>query len=182
MSRLFLIILFFSLSTAASGKELALSFDDAPRHAKGYFDGQTRADKLIKQLREHNVNQVVFYAVTKDLNDEGVARLKKYTNAGHLLANHTHNHPDFNQLSLDDYVEDFEAAHRELAKFDNVTKLFRFPYLREGDTLAKRDGMRQKMSELGYSNAYITLNNYDWYIEDLFQKAIADGKDRKSVV
>lgn len=168
---------FLFFVNSVNGKELALTFDDAPRMATGYFDGQTRAKKIIQQLKKHKVEQVIFYAVTKDLDKEGISRLKKYSEAGHILANHTHSHPDFSQTSLDEYVEDFEKAHKKLAEFKNVHKFFRFPYLREGDTLQKRDGMCKKLRELGYRNAYITLNNYDWYIEELFQNAIADGKE-----
>lgn len=177
MSRIFFILIFCSIASTAYSKELALTFDDAPRKATGYFDGQTRAKKIIQQLKKYKVEQVVFYAVTKDLDEEGISRLKKYSEAGHILANHTHSHPDFSQTSLNEFVEDFEKAHEKLAEFKNVYKFFRFPYLREGDTLQKRDGMRNKLKELGYRNAYITLNNYDWYIEELFQNAIADGKE-----
>lgn len=42
--------------------------------------------------------------------------------------------------------------------------------------MAKRDGMRKLLSEQGYTNAYITLNNYDWYIEVLFQRAVKEGR------
>ncbi|WP_308375609.1 hypothetical protein [Microbulbifer sp. RZ01] len=35
--------------------------------------------------------------------------------------------------------------------------------------------MRMYLQENGYINAYITLNNYDWYIETLFQEAIDKG-------
>lgn len=157
-------------------KQLAISLDDAPRSATGYFDGPSRAERLIQELKQHQVEQVTFFAVTQDLDSEGRARLKQYAEAGHIIANHTHSHPDFNKLSLDEYVEDFLKADEELKNFPNTRKLFRFPYLREGDTVEKRDGMREKLAELGYRNAYITLNNYDWYIENLFQEAIKNGK------
>lgn len=172
-----ILILSLLLNAIAHSKELALTFDDAPRDASGYFDGPTRAELLIKKLKDHDVKQATFFVVTQDLNEEGKARVKAYAEAGHILANHTHSHPDFNQLSLSAYVQDFLNAEEELDQFDNTRKLFRFPYLREGDTKEKRNGMRKKLAELGYQNAYITLNNYDWYIENLFQEAIAERKE-----
>lgn len=164
------------LSVTAHAKELALTFDDAPRDATGYFDGPTRAELLIKELENHRVKQAAFFVVTQDLNQEGKARVKAYADAGHILANHTHSHPDFNQLPLDTYIQDFLHAEKELNQLQHTRKLFRFPYLREGNTEEKRNGMREKLAQLGYQNAYITLNNYDWYIENLFQEAIAAGK------
>ncbi len=114
--------------------------------------------------------------MSKRLDKEGIQRLQTYSNAGHIIANHTHSHPDFNALSFDEYKDDFLQADRQLRQFKTFRPWFRFPYLREGDTLDKRDGLRELLSEKGYINAYITLNNYDWYIETLFQQAIAKHK------
>ncbi len=164
-------------SHLAYSKEIAITFDDSPRHAKGYFDGNTRSKKLIDELRSHQVKQVAFFSVSERLNKEGIERLNRYAKAGHIIANHTHSHPNINQLTLENFSQDFLIAHNKLKSFDNYFKLFRFPYLREGDTRLKRDGMRQLLQEHGYRNAYITLNNYDWYIEVLFQRAIKKGEE-----
>lgn len=164
----------FSFSVCA--KEIAITFDDSPRHASGYFDGPTRSAKLISELKKHKVKQVAFFSVSQRLNAEGLERLKRYSAAGHIIANHTHSHPDINKLTLDRYIKDVLLADNKLQPLGNFKKLFRFPYLREGDTLSKRDGMRKFLLQQGYTNAYITLNNYDWYIEVLFQKAIKKGR------
>ncbi|GAA4358234.1 polysaccharide deacetylase family protein [Kangiella marina] len=166
------LLLSYLLSFALFSKEIAITFDDSPRGASGYFDGPTRAKTLIKALKDHKVEQVAFFSVSKRLDDEGIKRLKSYNDAGHIIANHTHSHPDINKLSLDEYSADFLKADKRLSQFDNFEKWFRFPYLREGDTKDKRDGMRSLLYEHGYRNAYITLNNYDWYIESLFQESI----------
>jgi peptidoglycan-N-acetylglucosamine deacetylase len=166
----------YLLQGTAYAKELAITFDDSPRQASGYFDGETRSKKLIDELRSHRVKQVAFFSVSKRLDKEGIERLNRYAQAGHIIANHTHSHPNFNQLSLEDFSKDFLLAHNKLQSFDNYKKLFRFPYLREGDTRLKRDGMRKLLQHQGYQNAYITLNNYDWYIEVLFQRAIKQGE------
>lgn len=165
------------LSNTSLSKEIAITFDDSPRAASGYFDGPTRAKRLIAELKEHEVEQVAFFSVSERLDEEGVERLTAYSEAGHIIANHTHTHPDINELSLKDYAQDFLLADSKLRQFKNYQKLFRFPYLREGNTVEKRDGMRALLKENGYKNAYITSNNYDWYIESLFQKALKDGID-----
>ena len=36
-------------------KQLAITFDDSPRHARGLYDGPTRAKKLIKVLKDNDV-------------------------------------------------------------------------------------------------------------------------------
>lgn len=178
LSKIFVYFLIMTSCFAhlAYSKEIAITFDDSPRHAKGYFDGNTRSKKLIDELRSHQVKQVAFFSVSERLNKEGIERLNRYAKAGHIIANHTHSHPNINQLTLENFSKDFLMAHNKLKSFDNYSKLFRFPYLREGDTRLKRDGMRQLLQEHGYRNAYITLNNYDWYIEVLFQRAIKKGE------
>lgn len=168
------------ISSQSDSKEIAITFDDSPRQAEGYFNGPQRAKKLIEELKSHDVAQVVFFSNSQALDvqrlgGEGRQRLKTYGEAGHIIANHTDTHPNFNEISLEEYVQDFLSAGEKLSQFKNFKKLFRFPYLREGDTREKRDGMRDMLNKLGYTNAYITLNNYDWYIESLFQNAIKKG-------
>ena len=169
------IFLLLSISLFAESKEIAITFDDAPRKATGYFSGPERAKALIEELSNHNIQHVAFFANSASLNDEGIQRINSYDQAGHTIANHTHNHPDFNKTSLDKYIQNFLLADKTLSQFDGFKKLFRFPYLREGNNELKRDGMRQALQEYNYNNAYITLNNYDWYIETLFQQAIKKG-------
>lgn len=168
-------LIFFVIASTVQAKELAITFDDAPRRAAGYFDGPTRAKKLLEELDSHHIPKVAFFSVSQQLDEEGRARLQAYSAAGHIIANHTHSHPNFNQLSLQAYLDDVARADSLLSSYPTFKKWFRFPYLREGDTQAKRDGMRQYLDENGYINAYITLNNYDWFIETLFQEAIAKG-------
>jgi len=163
------------MSSLSKSKEIAITFDDSPRKAVGYFNGPERANKLVEELKSHNVSQVAFFSNSVRLNTEGIQRLQTYSQAGHIIANHTDNHPDFNKVSLDEYVQNFLLADSKLSQFKSFKKLFRFPYLREGDNNQKRDGMRTALKKQGYINAYITLNNYDWYIENLFQSAVKKG-------
>lgn len=174
--KLYLLLVFLlCISALSKSKEIAITFDDSPRKADGYFNGPTRAKQLIKELKNHQVRQVAFFSNSKKLDPEGIQRLHAYSKAGHIIANHTHSHPDFNKVTLHEYSQNFLLADSKLNQFKNFKKLFRFPYLREGDNVQKRDGMKAMLKKHGYLNAYITLNNYDWYIENMFQSAIKKG-------
>jgi len=175
MSAKFLVLFLFSLQVIQA-KEIALTFDDSPRFAKGHFDGPTRAKKLIEALKKANVEQVAFFTNSSFMDEEGTQRIKSYTDAGHLIANHTHTHPDFNKTSLQDYKNDFDLAHQRLKDLPNFVKWFRFPYLREGNDLEKRNGMRQHLKQNGYINAYITADFSDWHLEYLYQQALKEKK------
>lgn len=160
------------LSFEGEAKQIALSFDDSPRSANGYLSGPDRAHKLVSALKKHKVEQAAFFAVSQGLDTEGLQRLMTFSRAGHVIANHTHTHPDVNKTDLQSYIKNIDYADKALSIFPTFKKWFRFPYLREGNDEAKRDGIREFLAQNGYLNAYITLNNYDWYLENLFQKAI----------
>lgn len=160
------------VSSQCFAKEIALTFDDSPRFASGYFDGPTRAKKLIAGLKNAKVKEVAFFSVSHKIDEEGKSRLRSFAKAGHIIANHTHTHPNFNDLTGDEYVKDFVTADTILSKYPNYKEWFRFPFLREGNEASKRDMMRAKLNEMGYFNAYITVNNYDWYMESQFQREI----------
>lgn len=165
-------VFFVLLPTLLQAKSLAITLDDSPRFATGYFDGQTRASELLAEIKRHQIPQIAFFSVAKNLDEEGKERLMSYARAGHVVAHHSNAHEDFNKTSLEDYVLGFNQAEAVLKNFPNYQQWYRFPYLREGDTKEKRDGMRKLLKEKGYLNAYITLNNYDWYLENLFQQAV----------
>lgn len=167
------------LAVAASplaAKEMALTFDDAPRPATGYFNGQERAARLIAGLKQANVPRVAFFANSIRLDAEGKERLAVYAKAGHQIANHSHSHPNFNSTNVAAYIADFHKADELLRPLPGFVAWFRFPFLREGETLEKRDAFRAALAERHYKNAYITVNNYDWHMESLFQEAVRDKR------
>lgn len=185
--KLFLAILAcFSLSLLATEqlpeqpqtapKRIAISFDDAPTPSSGYFSGEERTSLLLESLAKAGIEQTAFFAVSQHITPEGHQRLLAYSKAGHIIANHTHSHPNLNSTSLSHFIADIEQADSVLQHYPTFRKWFRFPYLREGDTLNKRDGVRQYLADNDYINAYITLNNYDWYLDELFQQAIQAGE------
>jgi len=155
--------------------EISLSFDDAPRKSS-YFSGSMRSKKLAAGLAKANIARVAFFINTKKMNSEGLDRVRYYSSKGHLLGNHSHSHPDLNKVDLYDYIKDIRKAHELLKPIKGFGHWFRFPYLREGNTIEKRDRVREDLARLGYQNAYVTVNNYDWYMDILFQKAINAGK------
>lgn len=175
-----LIMLFLaSYLSEANTKEIAFTFDDSPRFATGLFDGPTRAQTLIDELYKHDLPGVVFFSnpssAGKPLNEEGKARLKAYSNAGHIIANHTYAHANINELNIEEYLQGIKLADTVLKQYPTFRKWFRFPYLREGNTLEKRDAVRKYLKELGYFNGYVTADTYDWYMEVLFQNAVKDA-------
>ncbi len=164
------------LQAVSFAKEIALTFDDAPRASTQLFEGSARASKLLRALSAARVSQTAFFVNSARLDTEGLQRVGRYAAAGHLLANHTHSHPNVNAVSADDFIDDMQRAHNLLLPLRGFWSAFRFPYLREGDTVEKRDRIREALRSMGYLNAYITVNNYDWEMDRLLQQALREGR------
>lgn len=170
--KLLLSLLFFIFSFSTSGAEIALTFDDAPRPGTAHFTGKERGEKLLENLKKAQVDQVAFFANTKELNAEGKSRLIQYGNAGHFIGSHSHSHLDINTTNSPDYLADLIKADQILVDIPGFIRWFRFPFLREGSTLEKRDFIRNNLKVRGYFNAYVTVNTYDWYMDELYQNAL----------
>ncbi len=173
MRSLLLTIALLGLATASSAeapRQIALTFDDAPRGDGVFMNGRQRTKALIDALRNAEVDGAMFFVTTGNLARQGEAgdiRLQAYAEAGHYLANHSHRHPWLHRSDVDDYVADLDFASEELSRFSNVEDFFRFPFLDEGRETGKRDAIRQALAERGIRNGYVTVDNYDWYIDML---------------
>lgn len=162
---------------AANAKTIALSFDDAPRGQGPIFNGDQRSIELIKQLQAVNTGPVAFFVTTKNLDlANNRARIHRYADTGHLIANHSHNHKWLRKTEAEDYLKDIDQAESLLNGFKNRRPWFRFPYLDEGRDLAKRDKVREELAKRKLDSGYVTVDNYDWYIEAQWQKAVDAGK------
>ena len=72
--------------------EIALTFDDAPRGDTPIFSGTQRTELFLQKLKEKRVDQTVFFCNTFDFLPKDAERIKAYSHAGHLIANHTAHH------------------------------------------------------------------------------------------
>lgn len=173
-----MIVSIFALlfSFRVSSTEVALTFDDAPMRDMGVYTGDERTQKLIKVLQKYKIQTVFFSSTSGFTRYNGLERMKAYDQAGHFIANHTHTHPNYDKTSTQDYIADFDKAHNLLAEFKNFKPWFRYPMLRHGNTLAKRDAMRAHLDKMKYKNGYVTLDIQDWFMADLVNKAIDKGK------
>ena len=156
----------------ASSKEIALSFDDAPRRLTGNFTGMERAKSLVKKLKSVGVKDAVFFCNSSHLNEKTKGILEYYNDQGYVIANHTHTHLSLNDVSFKEYRADFLKADDTLSKYSNFSKLFRYPYLREGKDEARRDQMRKLLAKKGYQSAYITVDFSDWHLESLYRESL----------
>jgi peptidoglycan-N-acetylglucosamine deacetylase len=171
---IFSVALFFQI---ASAQEIAFTFDDAPTEDGAYFTGQQRTEKILSHLKDNGVSQAAFFVVTKNIEtNNGLSRLERYAAAGHLLANHTHTHRWIHNIGTATYIQDITKANNILKNMKGFAPWFRYPFLDEGRPNSTRDSIRAALKDLNLTNGYVTIDNYDWYINGQARKAFLDGK------
>ncbi len=169
-----LITLFTTISVHS--QEIAITFDDVPRPDSRLFSGQERTQKLIASLKKSNVLDVFLFVTTNNITEKSKKRIEAYIEAGFHLGNHSHSHFSANNKDIETYLSDISVAHNQLKGFENVVPFYRYPYLHEGKDIKTRDRIRQHLRDMGYKNGYVTVDNYDWYMDSLLQKALANDK------
>ncbi len=156
-------------------KSIAITFDDAPLYGGPLLTGEERTQMLIEALAALGV-EVTFYATPHDFDIPGsYERLLAYNDAGHIIANHTNDHTAASETDPAVFLSDVADASALLSEFSNYRPWFRFPFLDEGTPLETRDAYRDGLAELGLGNGYVTVDTFDWYINDKLAYAIETG-------
>ncbi|MBT8062614.1 MAG: polysaccharide deacetylase family protein [Xanthomonadales bacterium] len=167
--------LHFTAAPPVRPKRISLTFDDAPRADSQRFSGIERTQRLIDALEAADVPPALFFSRSKGIDVEGDARMRMYSLAGHYIGNHSHTHQRPARLGAEAYLEDVKIAHDKLVRYPTFVPLYRYPFLDEGRDVETRDRLRTGLARLGYSNGYVTVDNYDWYMDNLLQQALETG-------
>lgn len=164
--------------SGAYAKEIALSFDDAPTGTSKHFETHQRTKTLIRKLKDLNVPSVMIFANPCKRDDPAsvVKQLKKYRDAGHLIANHTCSHPRLDEVGFDEYAKDAVKGDDLLAPLFVGQKFFRFPFLNEGKDEKRRDQMREWLKANHYRNGMVSIDNEDTIFSFKINQAKNQGK------
>lgn len=137
---------------------MALTLDDYPLASSSGVHRE-RCDEIWSAIREA-VRDVpaTWFVVASEL-DEGALR---FLDNVEEIGNHTASHLALTDVSADEFLRDVDDAERVLARFLRTPKLFRYPYLREGDTQDKQRVVRDGLAARGYVIAPVTIAPRDW--------------------
>lgn len=149
--------------------DVAVTVDDLPIHGPAYagIDRLKIADDLLAAFRAHHLPPVYGFVNGKKVDDDPttMAILRHWVDAGNPLGNHTYSHASLHDLEVPGYLADLEkgeAILRQLVPDEATWKVYRYPYLREGNTLAKRDAVRGYLAAHRYAIAEVTIDGDDW--------------------
>jgi peptidoglycan-N-acetylglucosamine deacetylase len=151
----------------APAPQFSITMDDFNWHDPVKLSAAERNQAILETLRAHSIKAALFVVGRNVEEDEGKRLLAPWNEAGHLIGNHTYSHRNFNapESNLRSYENDILRAEAVLKDFSRFRKYFRFPMLKEGDTAAKRDGMRRFLEYRGYRTGHVTIDDCDWFID-----------------
>jgi len=182
-----LLVLSEGLTGMCPAQKLAITMDDLP--ANGMLPpGVTRAEAtrdVLAVLKKRHVPPVYGFINAKKLegSTDGAEALKLWA-AAEPVGNHTYAHMDLEQNTVEAFEREVEQNEPALELLKGDAKdnwhWFRYPYLREGDTVEKRRAVRAYLKTHGYRIAQVTLDWEDYLWNTAYARCVAKG-DTKSI-
>ena len=172
-------VLVGGLASAASGAtELAVTVDDLPAHGPLPPDMQRGpiAEQMLAALQRHGVRAVGFVNGGQlREHPERADILQRWLQAGFPVGNHTFSHLDINHGTAAEYIADIERNEAVLATVagGHWPRLFRYPYLHEGEHAETREAVRRWLAVHSYTIAPVTVTFEDWAWNDTYARCAA---------
>jgi peptidoglycan/xylan/chitin deacetylase (PgdA/CDA1 family) len=149
--------------------QLALTLDDPTLTLGSVLKWQDANSRILKAILEKDVRAALFVCGMRVDEADGAKLLSAWDQAGHLICNHSYSHKFYaEQTSYADFAVDFLKNEKVIDSYRNRTALFRYPFLKEGDTADKRDRFRALLKERGYRVGHVTIDASDWYMSQRF--------------
>src|ERR1700730_8850393 len=156
------------VSSAAEPRQVAITMDDftwAGNTVRLTSDERNLA--ILAALRARSLKAALFVRASNIDNDKGKDLLKAWDAAGHVIGNHSYSHWYYNnaRITAPAFEQDILGGEELLKAFPRFQKIFRFPYLKEGETEAKRDALRSFLTNHGYRVGHVTIDASEWIVD-----------------
>lgn len=148
--------------------QVALTIDDITTAASVGMTAEERHRRVREALKRHgNLKAALFVAGRRVDGEEGRRLLGAWDAGGHIIANHSYSHPYYHstRVTFESLSEEVLRTEALIKDYKHFRRLFRFPYLKEGNTAEKRDRMRAFLRERGYRMGYVTVDTSEWYVD-----------------
>lgn len=161
------------LANLAAQRTVSFTFDDGKTNDYAPYTCEEWNQMILDAFAKRNIKAIFFVKGSAMDNERGKQILHLWDKAGHLIANHTYSHYNFNSTPLSDFEFDVKRNDSFLRHSGfNYVQLFRFPYLKEGDTPEKINGFRKLLKYMDYKNGHVTIDASDWYIDGRLTKRL----------
>lgn len=162
--------------------QLALTMDDPTLLLGSVLKWQDASSRILKAIASKDVRVALFVCGMRVDEADGGKLLSAWDQAGHLICNHSYSHLFYNneRNGYAEFAFDFLKNEKVIAPYHNRAPLFRYPFLKEGDTVEKRDRFRALLKERGYRVGHVTIDASDWYVSQRFVDRLS--KEPKAAV
>jgi peptidoglycan/xylan/chitin deacetylase (PgdA/CDA1 family) len=166
-------------------QKVAITFDDLPQNGilpSGVNRQDIARSALAILAQEHAPPVLGFINARKLEGDTDGAEALKLWAAAEPVGNHTYSHIDLHQNTVEAFERDVEVNEPalELLSPNGSWRWLRYPYLREGETVAKRRAVRDYLRARGYRIAQVTIDWEDYLWNSAYARCV-DKNDAKSI-
>jgi peptidoglycan/xylan/chitin deacetylase (PgdA/CDA1 family) len=167
----------------AQNPQVAITFDDLPAHGP-LPPGEARPEpvrSILATLKAQHMPPV--YGFVNGFRTANypyqIDILKAWHDAGEPLGNHTWSHPSLEKESAQAFIANIKEDEPILEKVDpdGDWHWFRYPFLDEGETLAKRQQVRSFLLKNHYKIAEVTIDFEDYLWNDPYARCMAKHDD-----
>ena len=145
--------------------QLALTMDDPRLKLDTSLRWPEANSRILKALDARRVKAALFICGMRVDEPDGAKLISEWDHAGHMICNHSYTHKNYcGSIGYSDFAVDFLKNEKIVAPYRNRVPLFRYPFLKEGDTAEKRDQFRKLLKESGYRVGHVTIDASDWYV------------------
>jgi len=134
------------------------------------------ATEITTQLKAAHMEGTYGFVngVRMENNPDAQQALHVWLDAGMNIGSHTWSHPGLTKVTAEAYIADAAKNEPPLAEYGQLRdwKWFRYPYLWEGDTLAKRHAVRKWLFDHGYRVAQVSLDFEDYAWNDAYGRCL----------
>lgn len=171
-----IIFLFATFTTSSQALEVAITVDDLPYNGD-LPPGVTRMDVANKMLRifnKHHIKGIYGFVNGKKIqeNSKNYEILTAWVKQRNYLGNHTFSHIDLVKVDGGTFIEDIKKNDPYLNQVMGNKKYFRYPFLAEGNTLAKRNAIRDYLFKHHYQVAPVTTDFFDYEWNPVYIRCI----------
>ena len=154
--------------------KVSFTFDDGITRDLAGYKFQDWNQRILTTLKEQSIQAAFFVTGANKTDKKGEYLLNSWATEGHLIANHSYTHPNFNNEDMNkrSFEQELLKTDRIIAKYPTYKKLFRFPYLNAGKTSEQATGYQEILKKHGYQCGRVTIDNSEWYINSQLIKCI----------
>jgi len=167
-------VFFFLFTRVAMAAEVSLTFDDFDVSDSVMLSASERNQRILKVLNGHHIAATLFVKAKNVDSERGRALMQEWDKKGHQIANHSYSHLSYSspRVTFEQFSRDILRAEALISDMNHFKKLFRFPYLHEGNTKEKRDQIRVFLKNQHYDAGHVTIDASDWYINDRMKERL----------